>query len=85
MLSGAIERVGDYEHAVRLGAGKEALLGFVEGALRTGRGHDASVYAAACRYGLPLLCAPFKKRPALTRLGPCGILCVVHQERVKQE
>ena len=35
---------------MRLGPGKEALLGFVEGALKRERGHQASVFVAACRY-----------------------------------
>jgi hypothetical protein len=43
------ERLQIYEQAVKLGGGAEALLGFVEGALRKGRGTDCSVYAAARR------------------------------------
>lgn len=38
-----------YEHAVGLGGGPEAALGFVEGALREARPLTGPVYAAACR------------------------------------
>ncbi|BDA47118.1 probable tetratricopeptide repeat protein 37 [Coccomyxa sp. Obi] len=46
---GAKERGDIYEQAVKLGGGSEALLGLVEGTLRTGRPCSGSVYAAACR------------------------------------
>ena len=38
-----------YEHAVQLGGGPEAALGFVEGALRAGRPAHGAVYGAARR------------------------------------
>lgn len=49
MLLGAWDRVRCYEHAVALGAGAEALLGRVEGALAQGHGGSGAAYAAARR------------------------------------
>ena len=49
VLPGALDRVGCYEHAVALGAGAEALLGRVEGALVQGHGGSGAAYAAARR------------------------------------
>ncbi|KAK9840650.1 hypothetical protein WJX81_006942 [Elliptochloris bilobata] len=46
---GARDRLGCYEHAVALGAGAEALLGRVEGALAQGSGDIGAVYASARR------------------------------------
>ena len=55
MLPGASGGLGCYEHAVALGAGAEALLGRVEGALAQGRGSDGPVYASARRHVHPNL------------------------------
>lgn len=48
-LSGAAEKADVYEHAVKLGAGPEALAGFAEGAIAEGRASIGRVYAAARR------------------------------------
>ena len=50
MLPGAWDREGCYQHAVALGAGAEALLGRVEGALAQGHGISGAAYAAARRF-----------------------------------
>ena len=53
MPPGASGGLGCYEHAVALGAGAEALLGRVEGALAQGSGNSGPVYASACRHVHP--------------------------------
>ena len=47
---GAPDRLEYYHTATQLGAGAEALLGFVEAALKDGQGDSASVFAAASRW-----------------------------------
>ena len=49
MSAGAEDRLDVYEHAAMLGGGFESLLGFAEGAVETGRGHEGRVFVAACR------------------------------------
>lgn len=49
IAAGEKDRVEYYRHATHLGPGAEALMGFVEGALRQGQGHHASVLSAACK------------------------------------
>ena len=46
---GAADRMDVYGHAIGLGGGFEALLGFAEGAIDAGHGHEGPVYVAACR------------------------------------
>lgn len=55
VLPGAWDRTGCFEHAVALGAGAEALLGRVEGALVQGHGGSGAAYAAARRFGVTSL------------------------------
>lgn len=52
-VTGAAERLDVYEHAAGLGGGFEALLGFAEGALDAGHGHEGRVYVAASRSAHP--------------------------------
>ncbi|KAL0025266.1 hypothetical protein WJX77_012112 [Trebouxia sp. C0004] len=47
--TGASDKADFYEHAVKLGAGPEALAGFAEGAVGVGRAGSGGVYAAARR------------------------------------
>lgn len=47
MCAGANDKADFYEHAVKLGAGPEALAGFAEGAVEAGRAGSGGVYAAA--------------------------------------
>ena len=47
--AGGGDKLDYYLHASRLGAGTEALLGFVEAALGNGQGREAGTFAAACR------------------------------------
>ncbi|KAL3133073.1 hypothetical protein ABBQ38_006975 [Trebouxia sp. C0009 RCD-2024] len=47
--TGGSEKADFYQHAVKLGAGPEALAGFAEGALGEGRASSGGVYAAARR------------------------------------
>eukprot|EP00884_Botryococcus_braunii_P003751 jgi/Botrbrau1/13377/Bobra.0194s0009.1 len=47
--SGQRDRTAAHEHALGLGAGAEARLGFAEAAVRAGRASDGPVYAAALR------------------------------------
>lgn len=46
---GASDKLDYYLHATTLGAGTEALLGFVEAALSNDQGQEALTFAAACR------------------------------------
>lgn len=46
---GDSDKADFYEHAVKLGAGPEALAGYAEGAVGVGRASSGSVYAAARR------------------------------------
>lgn len=48
-VAGVTEKADVYEHAVKLGAGPEALAGFAEGAVAEGRASTGRVYAAARR------------------------------------
>lgn len=49
VFAGASDKADFYEHAVKLGAGPEALAGFAEGAVGVGRAGSGGVYAAARR------------------------------------
>ena len=48
-FAGGSDKADFYEHAVKLGAGPEALAGFAEGAVGVGRAGAGGVYAAARR------------------------------------
>ena len=48
-FAGGSDKADFYEHAVKLGAGPEALAGFAEGAVGVGRAGSGGVYAAARR------------------------------------
>ena len=47
--TGGSDKADFYEHAVKLGAGPEALAGYAEGAVGVGRASSGSVFAAARR------------------------------------
>lgn len=49
LCAGNSDKADFYEHAVKLGAGPEALAGYAEGAVGVGRASSGSVYAAARR------------------------------------
>lgn len=49
LCAGDSDKADFYEHAVKLGAGPEALAGYAEGAVGVGRASSGSVYAAARR------------------------------------